>query len=382
MCRVSRVMQMRMEIGAAKAPAAVSLFAGCGGDTLGLAEAGFTVPSFVENWRPAVESHLANFPDSELLGQSVAGDIRKVPDEAFSRLRGKVDLVFAGFPCQGFSHAGKKDPNDPRNRLFWEFVRATAEIRPRWVVGENVSGLLHRVTDDGTTPVGDVIVDAFESIGYRMAKPFILDAADYTVPQRRRRVFFVGNRMGLPFRPPSPESKRSRAAIRPHVRFSLAHAIPLNEETVAGGIRTWVEGDGEPSGAAHPYLIQKANSHLMSYAKRDSPFHVEVVDLDAPAKTIHSGYEFQPRLFPAMRTSRGFFARAFTPAELSSIQGFPASFYLAGKPKDQVVQIGNAVPPGLARAVALQIVRCDSELASPQDRRSGQLGLEASAPTP
>lgn len=373
---------MRMEIGAAKTPTAVSLFAGCGGDTLGLIEAGFMVPSFVENWGPAVESHLANFPDSKLLGQSAAGDIRKIPDEVFSGIRGKVDLVFAGFPCQGFSHAGKKDPNDPRNRLFWEFVRATAAVRPRWVVGENVSGLLHRVTDDGTTPVGDVIVEAFESIGYRMAEPFVLDAADYTVPQRRRRVFFVGNRLGLPFRPPSPESRKSRATIRPYVHFSLEHAMPLNEDTVAGGIRSWVEGEGEPSGPAHPYLIRKASEHLMSYGKRDSPFHVEVVDLDAPAKTIHSGYEFQPRLFPAMRTNQGFFARAFTPAELSMIQGFPASFRLAGKPKDQVVQIGNAVPPGLARAVASQIVRCDPELASSQARRIGQLVLEASAPTP
>ena len=110
-----------------------------------MARAGFRVSGFVENWVPAIQSHLANFRDCAPIGAEAGGDIARIPDAAFEALRGEVDLLFAGFPCQGFSHAGKKDPNDARNRLFWEFVRAAELIQPRWIVGENVFGLLAAV---------------------------------------------------------------------------------------------------------------------------------------------------------------------------------------------------------------------------------------------
>jgi DNA (cytosine-5)-methyltransferase 1 len=362
-------------------PVAVSLFAGCGGDTLGLVNAGFSVPWFVENWSPAIRSHFENFPESKLLGQDAAGDIRRVTDLEFDRLRGKVDLLFAGFPCQGFSHAGKKDPNDPRNRLFWEFVRATRRVQPPWVVGENVSGLLHRTTDDGETPVSRVIVEAFEEIGYRMAPPFVLDAVNFGVPQRRRRVFFVGSRTGAPFRPPRPVTGHSPSPIRAHIAPSLDGAHPIDETTVDGGIETWIEVRGSPSGTPHPYLIEKCSARLLSYSRRVSPFHVEVVDLDSPAKTIHSGYEFQPRLFPAMRTRDGFYLRTFSPSELAQIQGFPSSYRFSGTHKERIVQVGNAVPPSLAAAVVKQVVRCDSGLAAPLPQRNDLRAWEASAPT-
>lgn len=361
-------------------PTALSLFAGCGGDTLGLVQAGFSVPSFVENWPPAVRSHEFNFPDSKLIGREVGGDIRWIPDFSFAALRGSIDVVFGGFPCQGFSHAGKKDPNDPRNRLFWEFVRVARLVEPRWVIGENVSGLLHRVTDDGARPVGEVIVDAFTEAGFRMAQPFVLDAKDFGVPQSRRRVFFVGSRQNLPFRPPSPETRRSRASIRNLVGFSVDGAVKVDSHDVDGGIRTWIEGEGVPMGAAHPYLVQKLKGKLLSYGRRVSPFHVEIVDLDEPAKTIHSGYEFQPRLFPAMKTSQGYFIRTFTPWELARIQGFPEGFHLSGSLRDQIVQVGNAVPPSLASAVASQVVRCDPELSWRSAPRSDLRAWGASAP--
>lgn len=340
-------------------PSAVSLFAGCGGDTLGLVRAGFSVPWFSENWRPAIRSHLENYPDSRLIGEEVGGDIRSVPDGSFDKLRGSIDLLFAGFPCQGFSHAGKKDPNDPRNRLFWEFVRATRRIQPRWIVGENVPGLLHRTTDDGKTPVANVIVEAFEEMGYRMAPPFVLDAADFGVSQRRRRVFFVGSRAGLPFCAPRPLTRLKHPALRGFLNASLKGALPVEPASVSGGIKTWIEASGGPSGVPHPYLVEKIKSGLLSYSRRISPYHVEVVDLDSPAKTIHSGYAFQPRLFPAMRTPSGFFLRTFFPAELARIQGFPSDYRLSGTPKEQIVQIGNAVPPALVQAVVKQVGWCD-----------------------
>ena len=134
------------------------------------------------------------------IGESVGGDITKIPDKEFLKYQGKIDILFAGLPCQGFSHAGKKDPKDSRNKLFWEFVRATRLIKPRWIIGENVAGLIHRKTDDNKSNVSDIIVSAFKKIGYTMAKPQILKAEEYGVPQRRRRVFFVGNRLNKTFK--------------------------------------------------------------------------------------------------------------------------------------------------------------------------------------
>lgn len=367
---------------AKRTPVAVSLFAGCGGDTCGLIDAGFSVERFVENWPPAIRSHHLNFPGSTLLGVDCAGDIRRIPDRSFAELRGGVDLLFAGFPCQGFSHAGRKDPNDPRNRLFWEFVRATKLIEPRWVVGENVSGLLHRTTDDGVTPVSEVIMGAFSEIGYRLAPPFVLDAADFAVPQHRRRVFFVGNRVGLPFRPPAGRTRYSRRTLRKLISVTLEGAIRIDEGSVQGGIGSWIEVSGAPSGIPHPYLAQKVTKGLVSYSKRISPYHVELVNLDAPAKTIHSGYEFQPRLFPALKSSSGIFVRTFTSGELALIQGFPVGFKLNGSSREQIVQIGNAVPPALAQAVAEQVARCDSELVVSPEPRNDLRTWEANAPIP
>ena len=175
---------------------AISLFAGCGGDTLGLENAGIEVIGFVEFWNRAIETHKLNFPNSEFIGRSVNGDITKITDEEFLKFRGKIDILFAGFPCQGFSHAGKKDPNDKRNKLFWEFVRATKLIQPKWIIGENVAGLMHRKTDDGQSKISEVIVNAFEEIGYKMAEPKVLKAEEYGVPQKRMRLVLLASLLG------------------------------------------------------------------------------------------------------------------------------------------------------------------------------------------
>jgi DNA (cytosine-5)-methyltransferase 1 len=371
-------------------PTAVSLFAGCGGDTLGLTEAGFAVVGEVEKNRAARETHRLNFPEVSALGAEVGGDITRIPDGTFTRLRGEIDVLFAGFPCQGFSHAGKKDPNDPRNRLFWDFVRAAQLASPRWIVGENVSGLLKRSTDDGKTPVSEVISRAFEEVGYRMAEPFVLNAADFGVPQIRRRVFFVGSRDGLPFTPPrATHLRRGRRGhawvpIRNALAFSLEGAMPLDAARVAGGVPTYLESSSSerPTGVPHPYMVLKAGEGLLSFSKRDSPYHAEVVDLDSPAKTLHSGYSFQPRLFVPLRNRVGTFIRPFAPSELARLQGFPSAFRLSGSLNSQIVQVGNAVPPALSRAVALQIAACDSGLSTRLERRIGLRAWEASAPTP
>lgn len=96
----------------------------------------------------AQETHETNFPDSVLLGADVGGDILRTRDEEFLAYRGKIDFLFAGFPCQSFSSAGQRRMNDPRNTMFREFVRAADLTRAKVVIGENVKGLMTKRTED------------------------------------------------------------------------------------------------------------------------------------------------------------------------------------------------------------------------------------------
>lgn len=174
---------------------AISLFSGCGGDTLGLERAGFKVVAFSEFNKAAIASHLANFPDSEHLIEPVskASDITKIPNTVFQKFAGKTDLIFAGFPCQGFSRAGKKKKEDPRNQMFQQFVRATAQIKPRFVIGENVTGLLTMKSgpNEDDPLMIELIRAAFLQIGYELTHK-ILEGPAFGVPQKRKRILIVG----------------------------------------------------------------------------------------------------------------------------------------------------------------------------------------------
>jgi len=324
---------------------AISLFAGCGGDSLGLEMAGIKVIGFVECWDKAIQTHKLNFPKAKFIGEKWKGDITKIPDKEFLKFKGKIDILFAGFPCQGFSHAGKKESNDPRNKLFWEFVRVTNLIKPKWIIGENVVGIIHRKTDDKKTNVSDVIVQAFEKIGYSMNEPTVLKAEEYGVPQKRRRVFFVGNRINKTFNFPKP-IKRIQS-IKRIIEDDLTNAeqFRLKFKDIPPSKIHKISNKIVVNGKPHPYLLRKLKEENISFKKRLSPFHAEVVDIDSPAKTIHCGYSFQPRLFVLLKNNKGIFIRPFNTRELAQIQGFPKNYKFYGKREDIIKQIGNAVPP-------------------------------------
>ena len=178
---------------------AISLFSGAGGDTVGMENAGIKVIAFSENNAKCVATHKAMFPDSKWLGESVKGDISKIPDDEFIPYANRLFMVFAGFPCQGFSNAGKKVTTDPRNKMFHQFLRVVRLTRPEWIMGENVAGLLTKKTDDGESSVIQVIQEHFAEIGY----PIVFNVYDMSkvgVPQSRKRLAIIGNRLSIPFR--------------------------------------------------------------------------------------------------------------------------------------------------------------------------------------
>ncbi len=180
---------------AGKRPVAIDLFAGAGGLSLGFEQAGFDVKAAVEIDPVHCAVHEFNFPNCATIcadASKISGkDIRKA-----SKLGNTpIDLVFGGAPCQGFSLIGKRSLDDPRNRLLSDFLRLTVELDARYFVFENVKG----ITVGKHKHLLHELIDAFHESGYEVLTPYrVLNAADFGVPQDRRRLFLVGAKKGLP----------------------------------------------------------------------------------------------------------------------------------------------------------------------------------------
>jgi DNA (cytosine-5)-methyltransferase 1 len=278
--------------------------------------------------------------------------------------------------CQGFSNGGKKLPDDPRNTLFREFARSARLIMPKYIIGENVDGLLSRKTADNENYI-DVIVREFESIGYNVYYK-VFHTVQYGVPQLRKRLVYVGIRKDLnqsfSFPEPLNDGKHDLPNLKNIIQFSMEGAIKIEpddfdmtsipDECI---IRNMDNDDGEDTDNIHPYLRLKAKTrnetygnkthpNLLSFAKRDSPIHAEVIDIRNPSKTIICTYDHQPRLFVPLQNKNGYYLRCILPDELKQIQGFPANYQLYGNKKDKVKQIGNAVPPPLIHAIVKKLI--------------------------
>lgn len=171
-------------------PVAVDLFAGAGGFGLGFEMAGFSVPLSVEIDAWACDTLRYNHPNMNV----VQHDICNInTDESIQEIcLIKPDIIIGGPPCQGFSVAGpaQKDPKDPRNRLFLNFVKWINCLEPKAFVMENVKGLLSRKNAEGEKVI-DIIKKSFEEIGY-FVEIWLLNSAEYGVPQIRERIFIVG----------------------------------------------------------------------------------------------------------------------------------------------------------------------------------------------
>ena len=344
---------------------AISLFSGAGGDTLGLEQAGVRVVAFSEKNKDAVATHKKNFPHSRWLGEAYKGDITKIPDKEFECYKGKIDILFAGFPCQAYSHAGKKDPNDPRNQLFREFVRVASILRPKWIIGENVKGILKRVTKKGEKVV-DVIVSCFQELGYSLTYD-VVQATHFGVPQKRERFLLLGS---LQEKPPSlPQGdKKLKPNLCTIITFQQQGSVEIPESLVERKDKiTWInEPDDyvgeestppQPPHPTHPFLLKNIQLKRISFRTRFTPNHGEMVDCHLPSKTIICSYSFQPRFYVGQRKKEGtYWLRTLTVQELQQIQGFPKSFSFSGNITSQIQQIGNAVPPPMIRAVVKMIL--------------------------
>jgi DNA (cytosine-5)-methyltransferase 1 len=182
---------------ASGSPIVIDLFCGAGGLSNGLAQAGFKPILAVDFDRVAMATYRANHPNTKTMER----DIARVTSAEVRQVVGKreIDLIAGGPSCQAYSTVGKRVEDDPRNYLFKHFVRLVSELQPKSFLMENVKGLL--AFRNGY--FRDVIEKAFSSAGYRVSSK-VLCAADYGVPQRRHRIVFLGTRMGVPLSFPDP----------------------------------------------------------------------------------------------------------------------------------------------------------------------------------
>jgi len=267
--------------------------------------------------------------------------------------------------CQGFSRAGKKKKDDPRNQMFHQFVRVTSQIKPRFIIGENVTGLVSMKSgpNEEDPLMLDIIRQSFRQIGYELTYK-VLEGVDYGVPQKRKRILIVGwdtarvtfDAAAFWASVSAFGAAKAMPVQRSFVKASLDGALLLAPNLIPERFATYalpVPNEAVVEGSPHPFVRLKATERLLSCSKRDSPVHSEIINLDAPSKTIICTYDHQPRLLVGLRKPNGeCYVRTLHPNELKQIQGFPADFIVTGTVKEQITQIGNAVPPALVEAVA------------------------------
>jgi DNA (cytosine-5)-methyltransferase 1 len=350
---------------------AISLFSGMGGDSLGIIKSGFDLVAYSEWEKEMKATHELNFPDTKLIG---SGDITKTTDEEFLEYKDVVDLIFAGFPCQGFSHAGKKLPDDPRNTLFREFLRSTRLINPKYIIGENVKGLQTRKNVDGDLYI-DIIKDEFNKIGYDVYyKVFMCSKLDIGVPQNRERLIIVGVRSDLKQEFVFPdENKTKNGDLKNIIEFNMTGALKIESDYLDFDfgdlpdecVLTDMENEEEENNP-HPNLVQLATKR--DYVRKDKPrphrLHFgrrldvggEIIDIRKPINTIICSYAHCPRFFIPLKNKNGNFLRCLLPDELKQIQGFPKDYKLSGNVGKQIKQIGNAVPPPLIELIVNSLI--------------------------
>lgn len=347
----------------------IDLFCGAGGLSEGFEDAGFNIVAGNDVDKNMIASFKLNHPNAK----AIAGDISQIDVDKLLSEIGKtkedIDLVIGGPPCQGFSTVGNRKEDDPRNRLFYEFVRFVREIKPKMFVMENVTGILTMKGGE----VKKIIKGEFEKLGYKV-KIQILKAEEYGVPQKRRRVFFVGNRFGREFEFPKPEfdgiNKKFRTVweaigdlpdleIRqekkdydkePQTEFQKflrneqknleEHKAPNHSEIMIERMKNIKQGQNHSN---LPENLKLGSGYPNIYGR---------LIADEPSDTItgNCGCVSAPGRF-----IHPFKHRAISVREGARLQSFRDSKKFIGSQNSKYKQVGNSVPPILAKALALKI---------------------------
>ena len=354
-------------------PIGFDLFSGAGGFSLGAQWAGIDVRTAIEINPSAAKTYKRNHPKANV----IQGDIQKIDAKEFVSEDKLVFIIMGGPPCQGFSMSNtiSRNMDNPKNYLFREFVRFVREIKPEWFLFENVWGF----TKMEQGHIEEMIQGLFESLGYKV-KHTVLWAHEYGVPQKRNRFFMVGNRRGIDFEFPKPNTepvvtvKEAIDDLPPLKNGDMIDVAPYTktyheaskyEKLMRKGSKearqNFVSKNNDLVIQRYHYIGQGQNWRaipdflMQNYAdkKRCHSGIYKRLREDAPSVVI-SNYRKSMLIHPTV--DRGISVR-----EAARLQSFPDSFIFDGPISHIQQQIGNAVPPLLAKAVFEKILSYYSE---------------------
>lgn len=336
----------------------IDLFCGCGGLSLGFEQAGYNVLLGIDNWNDALTTFSYNHHNSK----TICADLMSLnPQDVEKKISGKnVDVIIGGPPCQGFSIAGKRIIDDDRNKLYKSFVNMVSYFKPTAFVLENVPNILN--IGDGM--IKRAIISDFEALGYKVTNKVLL-ASDYGVPQNRRRAIFVGLLNGKSFVYPQATIKK-RVTTEEALSDLPENSLPEGTQYVISPqseyqklIRENCDGVYNHDITIHTEQTKRIISmvpdggnykNLPAELQNTRKVHIAWTRLNskAPSITIDTGhnhhFHYKYNRVPTVRES-------------ARLQSFPDNFIFIGNKGSQLRQVGNAVPPLLAKAIAEQLTK-------------------------
>ncbi|MGE5943493.1 MAG: DNA cytosine methyltransferase [Flavobacteriales bacterium] len=347
---------------------AIDIFSGAGGMSIGAAMAGIKIDMAVENNPQAAETFKHNHPEAKV----ICGDIRKVSiNNGFN----EPFVLFGGPPCQGFSVSNTKTRNmgNSNNSLFEEFIRLVIESNPKWFVFENVEGFV-------SFQKGQIVKELekkFNDLGYNTNYK-ILKASDFGVPQNRNRFFMVGNRLGIDFTFPAIKNKKKIS-----VKQAIGDLPTLNNGDIKenlpykkGRCSEYAKSMRDGSTIAQQNFVSKNKDYVIERYKHIpmgsnwKSIPDELMTNYTDKAKCHSGIykrldqnkpsvviaNYRKNMLIHPKENRGLSVR-----EAARLQSFPDSFIFKGSLMHIQQQIGNAVPPLLAKALFEQIIKSSNE---------------------
>ena len=336
----------------------LDLFCGAGGLSYGFESAGFDILLGIDNDAKALETFELNHKGSK----SICGDITQINYEEHIKplLNGKqIDVIIGGPPCQGMSLSGPRKFDDPRNKLYLSYIRLVKEIQPKAFVIENVPGLVGLFGGQ----IKDSIIEKFTDMGYHIEYK-ILCSADYGVPQSRKRVVFVGTRVG----------KFEYPATNPNVvtcSMALSDLPPLEDD-----LGEEVADYALPPHNHYQQLMRKKSDVVLNHVAASHSDKVKKIIALVPdggnykdlpeeyrsSRNFHVAWTRFASNKPAPTIDTGHrhhfhykYNRVPTVRECARLQSFPDDFKFLGNKTQQFRQVGNAVPPLMAQAIAEQV---------------------------
>jgi DNA (cytosine-5)-methyltransferase 1 len=332
----------------------LDLFCGCGGLSLGLEQAGFQISLGVDIWNDALETFQHNHRGSK----AIRADLSNLNFDSLGLEQ--VDVIVGGPPCQGFSISGRRDPNDPRNKLYTGFVNAVKAYNPKAFIMENVPNL---ASMNGGR-IKDTIVSEFESLGYTISYKKIL-ASEYGIPQNRRRFILVGLRNGQEFSFPEETHTNKKItceeAISDLPEFSVTDGSKYKEQPNSDYQRIMRLNS---SGVFNHQITNHTEKTVKTISLvPDGGNYKDLPDELKSSRKVNIAWTRFSSKKPSFTIDTGHrhhfhyeFNRVPTVRESARLQSFPDNFIFLGSKTSQYKQVGNAVPPLLGKALGEKLV--------------------------